>query len=505
MIPRNIAVTYYLASEYHKLLKGAILDEVVYRRSDKTFVFVFTVTEKRSLHFSFAPPKLLLLTGSFDRSGVFPIWQEVHQSQIGQISAPNNNRVIDIHLSKVTAAEAESKYRVRFELFGPLTNAFLLDEDNAIVHSTRVVSDRRELRPGQKYIEPPALPQLPPAGQTTVATTEAAEYVLHYRRHQHRVLANVKPGKMAFRPDNRTPLISLFQQLSRGVERESIFDTRRERLRRRLNRELERLRRRLEEIESRLEACTEAKRLKQRADILMANPHADARGDSVRLHDFYSDHEVEIPLLAGKNVIQTAAAYYKRAKKLERAPASLRRRRGHITQREVDVLAALRQLNEVPEESELTQLEDRWLPATKRSKAAGETGEGLPYRTYYTRAGEKIMVGRSATANDELTFKIARTYDLWFHTQQSKGSHVILEVRDKNRRPSRESIETAAAVAAYFSDERHGSHVPVIYTQRRNVRKARKGPPGLVIPQQVESVFVDPGRPDEPEDELTGD
>jgi predicted ribosome quality control (RQC) complex YloA/Tae2 family protein len=72
---------------------------------------------------------------------------------------------------------------------------------------------------------------------------------------------------------------------------------------------------------------------------------------------------------------------------------------------------------------------------------------------------------------------------------------VILVVRDKNQKPSRRAIESAAALAAYYSDERKGDHVPVIYTQRRHVRKARKGAAGLVIPDRVESIFVTPQLP----------
>jgi predicted ribosome quality control (RQC) complex YloA/Tae2 family protein len=109
------------------------------------------------------------------------------------------------------------------------------------------------------------------------------------------------------------------------------------------------------------------------------------------------------------------------------------------------------------------------------------------------------LVGKSAADNDTLTFKVARSYDYWFHTQQSRGSHVILVIQDKNSKPNRPAIETAAALAAFYSDERQGNHVPVIFTPRRHVRKARKGAPGLVIPDRVESIFVDPGLPPQPE------
>lgn len=72
---------------------------------------------------------------------------------------------------------------------------------------------------------------------------------------------------------------------------------------------------------------------------------------------------------------------------------------------------------------------------------------------------------------------------------------MILVRKDKNHPPPKSAIEEAAAVAAYFSDQKRSQNVPVVYAERRYVRKVRKGAPGQVIPQQVKSLFVDPALP----------
>jgi predicted ribosome quality control (RQC) complex YloA/Tae2 family protein len=106
-------------------------------------------------------------------------------------------------------------------------------------------------------------------------------------------------------------------------------------------------------------------------------------------------------------------------------------------------------------------------------------------------------VGRSDAENDLLTHRFASPSDLWFHAQGSAGSHVIL----KGAHPStpRTVIEKAASIAAYFSKARHSSTVPVIYTEKRHVRKPRKSKAGTATCSRSKTVFVKPSLPDDAE------
>ncbi|NIP41502.1 MAG: DUF814 domain-containing protein, partial [candidate division Zixibacteria bacterium] len=119
----------------------------------------------------------------------------------------------------------------------------------------------------------------------------------------------------------------------------------------------------------------------------------------------------------------------------------------------------------------------------------------LPYKKYTTSIGEEIWVGRSATDNDVLTFKYARKYDLWLHSQQTSGSHVILRRPNKAHQFQKSSIIEAAEIAAFFSTAKKSDTVPVIYTEVKYVRKLRKGRPGQVLADRTKSILVTPRRP----------
>lgn len=118
-----------------------------------------------------------------------------------------------------------------------------------------------------------------------------------------------------------------------------------------------------------------------------------------------------------------------------------------------------------------------------------------PFRRYRSPGGLAIWVGRNNKENDELTLHKAHKHDLWFHAQQTPGSHVVLRSHMLNQMPARADIVAAAAVAAYHSRARTSSKVPVIYTEARYVRKPRKAAPGEVAVEREKSVMVEPALP----------
>lgn len=110
---------------------------------------------------------------------------------------------------------------------------------------------------------------------------------------------------------------------------------------------------------------------------------------------------------------------------------------------------------------------------------------------YRTPTGSRILIGRSPVENAELTFKVARPSDLWFHAQNTPGAHVILQ-RDDREDPSDEDIARAAAFAASFSKAKGSAKVPVDYTQRKYVRAQRDAPPGLVWYTNARTILAQP-------------
>ena len=116
----------------------------------------------------------------------------------------------------------------------------------------------------------------------------------------------------------------------------------------------------------------------------------------------------------------------------------------------------------------------------------------LPYREFTLSTGVRVFVGRDGADNDRTTFEFSKPYELWFHAQQCPGSHVVIKYPNKSFQPSKKEIEEAAAIAAYHSKARNDRLVPVVYTERRYVRKPRKAKPGLVLVEREKSIMVSP-------------
>ncbi len=116
-----------------------------------------------------------------------------------------------------------------------------------------------------------------------------------------------------------------------------------------------------------------------------------------------------------------------------------------------------------------------------------------PFRRYLIDDTFEVWVGRNNKENDELTHRASHSRDLWLHAQGVSGSHVILRTAGKPEAVPKTVLAKAAALAALNSKARHSSLVPVIYTERRYVRKPRKSPPGLATCLRDQSLFVEPG------------
>ncbi len=128
-----------------------------------------------------------------------------------------------------------------------------------------------------------------------------------------------------------------------------------------------------------------------------------------------------------------------------------------------------------------------------RSKRKTEPNVIRPHR-FTTSEGWSVLVGRNNKENDALTRHMAHKNDIWLHTQGAPGAHVVL-CRDGRREINPKALREAAEIAAFYSKSKHSAHVPVIYTERRFVRKPRGSAPGQVACTNERTLFVTPKRP----------
>ncbi|MDY7021151.1 MAG: NFACT RNA binding domain-containing protein, partial [Cyanobacteriota bacterium] len=106
-------------------------------------------------------------------------------------------------------------------------------------------------------------------------------------------------------------------------------------------------------------------------------------------------------------------------------------------------------------------------------------------------SGFELFVGRNNRQNDRLTSKIAGDYDLWFHTQEIPGSHVLLRL-NAGEVPDEEDLQFVANLTAYYSRARQSEQVPVVYTKPKYVYKPKGAKPGMVIYKQETVIWGSP-------------
>jgi predicted ribosome quality control (RQC) complex YloA/Tae2 family protein len=118
-------------------------------------------------------------------------------------------------------------------------------------------------------------------------------------------------------------------------------------------------------------------------------------------------------------------------------------------------------------------------------------GRSAGIHRYQLPGGWEVLVGRTASANDQLSLRLARPGDLWFHVRTMPGSHVLLRV-PPGAAPDRSTQELAAAIAAYHSKARSGGTVAVSCTEARYVSKPPRAPAGTVTVRKERVLKVQP-------------
>ncbi len=262
---------------------------------------------------------------------------------------------------------------------------------------------------------------------------------------------------------------------------------------------LERLEARIAELERRAARLREeleragprAAELRRQADLLLAQPGLATRGmTEVELPDF-AGGSVRVALDPALTPVENAHRLYAAARKRERAAAQLPARIEAAEQTRQRLEALLQRA--LAGSAGPAEVDAAIGPAGAGAGRRGGDARRLPpYRRYRTSGGLEVRVGRNRRANDELTFHHSSPTDVWLHAREAAGSHVILRWPDPESNPPARDLTEAAVLAALHSRARTSGTVAVDWTRRRYVRKPRKAPPGLVVPERVRTLFVEP-------------
>jgi predicted ribosome quality control (RQC) complex YloA/Tae2 family protein len=228
------------------------------------------------------------------------------------------------------------------------------------------------------------------------------------------------------------------------------------------------------------------------ADLLMALPDPHRRDlDAIDALDWNTDQSVRIPLQPALTILENAQRLYGKSRTSQLA-AQHRTLRIPALERELTELqsymeqastaACIQDLPHIP-------LSLARMNSPQTSKAPEEK-----YRVFLLDDQHTLYVGKSAANNDELTMKFAKQQDWWLHVRGASGSHAVLRGVAGPKIP-KQVLEAAAGITAYYSHARNASYVPVVYTQRKYVRKPKGANVGAVVIDKEQTVMVKPSLP----------
>lgn len=231
-------------------------------------------------------------------------------------------------------------------------------------------------------------------------------------------------------------------------------------------------------------------------DILMANQYFIGENlTEVELDNFYDENfaKITIPLDPDLTTLGNAQRYYKKYTK-EKTTVEMVEKQLIEGENEQHYLESISTNLEIATDVDTIEEIRRELVDSgyiKKRKLPSKQQKSKPHH-YRTSDGFDVYVGKNNVQNDLLTLKFADSNDIWMHTKNIPGSHVIVKQKGGTP-PSDTALLEGALLAAYYSKARNSTGVPVDYTEKKNVKKPNGAKPGMVIYLTNRTIYVSPG------------
>ena len=233
-------------------------------------------------------------------------------------------------------------------------------------------------------------------------------------------------------------------------------------------------------------------------DILMINAHLQVQYEPyIQLPNLLSEDGelLTIPLKPNLTIVENGQWYYKLYTKLKNRMVSGEYQLNASTTKLEYLKSILYSISLATTRESLEEIRKECMDAgiIKKSKKPLSYKLGKSNYIHLTIDEGEIFIGRNNQQNEYLTHRFAKPTDIWFHTQDIQGSHLILRL---NVDPDDMILSKVAQYAAYFSKARDTSKVPVDYTYIKNIKKPPGSPLGFVIFNTHQTMIVEPKKPD---------
>ena len=468
------------------------------------------------------PNTFIMVMRKYLQGAVIEAIQQVENDRILEISVSNKNEIGD-----------SVAVTLVIEIMGKHSNIILLDKANgkiieAIKHVGFSQNSYRTILPGSTYVAPPQTGSLNPftvgdeklfqilqtedlepkclqqmfQGLGRDTATELSDRLTADKLKTFRAFfasptqpsLTEKSFSALLFSDSKTQMSTLSELLDTfykdKAERDRVNQQASE-LIRRVENELDKNRKKLGKQEEELLATENAEEFRQKGELLTTFLHQVPNDqDQVELDNYYTGEKIIISLDKALTPNQNAQRYFKRYQKLKEAVKHLtsliEETRATILYLEsVETALAQASLTEIAEIRE-ELIQTGFIRRRQREKIQKRQ---KPEKYLATDGQTIILVGRNSLQNDELTFKMAKKDELWFHAKDIPGSHVVIT---GNLQPSDEVKTDAAELAAYFSKARLSNLVQVDMIEVRKLNKPTGGKPGFVTYTGQKTLRVTP-------------
>ncbi|SHJ57846.1 Rqc2 family fibronectin-binding protein [Tepidibacter formicigenes] len=269
-------------------------------------------------------------------------------------------------------------------------------------------------------------------------------------------------------------------------------------LRKNISNKLDRLYNKIKKQKEELLESKNADTYKTYGELITSYIYMIQKGmEEIEVANFYNPESKNIKIKLDKrlNPSENAQKYFKKYNKLKNAAIEIKHQL-KITNEEIEYLEnIILNINNCENLEELEEIKEELVKVgyiKGRSNNKNKDKNNLktaPYE-FISSDGFKIYVGKNNKQNDYLTLKLASNDDIWLHTKNIPGSHVIIKCEGKE--VPENTIFEGAMLAAYFSKARMSSQVPVDYTKKKNVKKPSGAKPGMVIYETNSTIYVTP-------------
>ncbi len=435
------------------------------------------------------------------------------------------DRIMKINIEHRDEMGVIKDYNLYLEFLGRYANLILLDENNKIIDSFKRISDfetqDRIILPGVNYQLPSKQDKLSIHEIDKIniddgilnqieGVSPLLEKEIYYRIENSESIEKIKEeiisSKSLYVYDkdfhiielkhfkkkaNVYPIMEGFDVFYHHKQEQDHIKSHTQNIAKIVRRELKKNNRKLNKLHREYENAQDIEHLREFGDLLITYASQNDAGlDKIELEDFESNLRT-IKLDPAKNGVENAQDYYKQYRKRKTSRKYLSEQI-EICENDIDyyerVLLQLDQANledALEIEEELTSI---GLIKKKKEKSKAKKSKRSNYRIIDFDDDCQIFIGKNNIQNEELSFKIAKKNDYWFHAANAQGAHVIVKTSELNEA----RLRMAAQVAAYFSKNRLGSSVEVHYTLAKNISKIPKAPKGMVKIENYKSMFIDP-------------